>query len=103
MEVDPTTGVPIDPINPVTVNQLTIDQLTNLLEQQREARLSYVKKLDALAKVKVAAHLVDVQVKFEKQVERVKSMLAKFEELEDKVREGVNKLRIMQLEFGEDE
>lgn len=102
-DIDPSTGIPIDPINPVTVNQLTIDQLTNLLEQQRDARLSYVKKLDALAKVKVAAHLVDVQVKFERQVERVKTMLAKFDALEGQVREGINKLRVLQLEFGEDE
>jgi len=102
-EVDPTTGIPIDPINPVTVNQLTIDQLTDLLEQQRSKRLEYVRKLEALTKTKVAAHLADVQAKFEKQVERVRSMLTKWEELEEKAREGINKLRVMQLEFGEDE
>ena len=98
-ERDATTNLPINPINPVTVNQLTIDELEGLLTQQRDTRLTYVRKLEALSKVKVEAHQAGVQFKFEKQVERVRAALMKFEELESKIREGINKLRVMQVEF----
>jgi len=102
LEPDPVTGVPINPVNPTTINEMTIGELERLLTMQRDTRLSYVRKLEALTQVKIAAHLAQVQLKFEKQVERVQNMLKKFEETEDKVREGINKLRIMQLEFGEE-
>ena len=88
------------PINRATIAEIEVDQLDVLLEQLRERRLVRVKALEAIAQTKADEHSLSTYMKFQKLLARTKEQFAKQEEVERKLQENINKLRVMQIEVG---
>ena len=87
------------PINRATINQLTIDEFDQHLMHIREKRMAGVRKIEVAAKAKASEVSLDIQVRFNKQEEKVKKKLETLIKAENAFSEEVNKLRILQMEL----
>jgi heme oxygenase len=85
------------PISRATINQLSVDELDKQLDAIRARRLVRVQKLEELAKVKADEARLTNYIKFEGQLQRVKRMLEKHMETEQKLDEAIHKLRVIVL------
>jgi hypothetical protein len=83
------------PTNRVTINLLSIETLDEMLAGIRERRLTRVRKLEEIAKVKADDARLSDYLRYEKEYERVKKMIAKLEAEESKIDTAMHKLRIL--------
>lgn len=90
-----------DPINRATVNQLSVDQLDQFLNDIRLRRLEKVKKLETVAKVKADDAELTVYLKFERAFKQAQKLVDKLAEEEAKAQTLVNKCRALALEMAD--
>ncbi|HEY4383566.1 MAG TPA: hypothetical protein VGN34_03690 [Ktedonobacteraceae bacterium] len=92
------------PTQRASINQLSTDHLDAWLEQIRERRLTQVRKLEHIAKLKSDEVRLEAFLRFEKAAEQARKALVKLEEQEVKVEKLIHKCRILamtaQLEVG---
>jgi hypothetical protein len=87
------------PTERASINQLSVDELDDMLAGIRARRLERVKKLEAIAKVKADdAHLV-AWLQFEKTYKVAKRALDKLAEQEAKVDALIHKVRLRAFEL----
>jgi hypothetical protein len=87
------------PTERATINQLSVDELDDMLTAIRARRLERVQKLEAIAKVKADdAQLVDY-MRFEKAYTVAKRHMDKCIEMEKKAEELIHKLRLRVFEL----
>lgn len=95
------------PTHRASINQLSVDDLDAMLEQIRERRLSYVKKLETVAKLRADDVRLEAFLKFQRAYEAAKRSLAKLDEQDAKTEKLVHKCRLLalaaQLEVGMEE
>jgi hypothetical protein len=82
------------PTQRAAINQLSIDQLDEMLTAIRERRLERVQKLEALAHVKADKAQLTSWLAFERSYNIAKRALNKLQEQETKVEELIHKARI---------
>lgn len=87
------------PITRATINRLAVEELDTLLDGIRERRLTRVKKLEAIAKVKSDEAQLTLYIKYEKAVANARRVLATMKENEDKAEVAVNKVRALVMEM----
>ena len=97
-ELIPLTSEP-DPLNRATIIMLNVDDLDAELEAIRARRLTVVKQLEAVAKVKSDQHHLTTYLKFERQYARTRTTLAKLDEAMVKCEEAMHKTRILSMEL----
>lgn len=95
------------PTERATINQLSVDELDIMLSELRERRLTRVRKLEAVAKIKAdEAQLVSF-MKFERAYKIASRYMKKCEEMEKRAETLVHKVRVaamvVRLEVGEEE
>lgn len=87
------------PTNRAAINQLSVDELDDMLTAIRARRLERVHKLEAIAKVKADdAQLIDY-MRFEKAYAVAKRHMDKCIEMEKKAEELIHKLRLRVFEL----
>jgi hypothetical protein len=87
------------PTDRATINQLSVDELDDMLTAIRARRLERVQRLEAIAKVKADdAQLVDY-MRFEKAYAVAKRQVDKCIEMEKKAEELIHKLRLRVFEL----
>lgn len=90
-----------------TINQLSVDDLDALLETIRERRLTRVKKLEEVAKLKADDVRLEAFLRFQRAYDVAKRAIAKLDEQDAKVERLVHKCRLLalaaQLEVREEE
>jgi hypothetical protein len=87
------------PTNRAAINQLSVDELDDMLTAIRARRLERVQKLEAIAKVKADdAQLIDY-MRFEKAYAVAKRHVDKCSEMEKKAEELIHKLRLRVFEL----
>ena len=95
------------PTQRAAINQLSVDDLDAMLEQLRERRLLYVKKLEHVAKLRADDVRLEAFLKFQRAYGIAKRALAKLDEQDAKTERLVHKCRLLalaaQLEVGEEE
>ncbi len=95
------------PTQRAAINQLSVDDLDAMLEQLRERRLLYVKKLEHVAKIRADDVRLEAFLKFQRAYGIAKRALAKLDEQDAKTERLVHKCRLLalaaQLEVGEEE
>lgn len=92
------------PTQRATITQLDVDELDAWLIRIRERRLTKVRQLEAVAKVRSDSVRLESFLKLEKAITVAKRAMAKLEEQDAKVEKLVHKCRLLamaaQLEVG---
>ena len=95
------------PTQRATINQFSVDALDAMLTALRERRLTRVRKLEEIAKVKADEAQITSYLKFERAYKIAKRALDKLSEQETKCEALMHKVRIaamvIRLEVGEDD
>jgi hypothetical protein len=95
------------PTHRATINQLSVDELDIMLSELRERRLTRVKQLEAVAKVKSDDVQLKLFMKFERVYQIASRYLKKCQAMEDKAESLVHKARVaamaVRMEVGEDD
>ncbi len=85
------------PTQRVTINQMDINALDDMLDEIRARRLTAVKKLEAAAKVKADDVRLVTFLKFQTQYNRAKNAIAKLDDVILKVEGAVHKARLLAM------
>ena len=88
-----------DGLEYTSVDQLTIQQVEDLLSEVRVKRLQRVKQLEALAKVKADDNNLEVAIKFNRLMTRIKGKLIDLQEDEELVQQLINKARALAMDM----
>lgn len=89
-------------IHRATINQLTVHQLDEFLDDLRKRRLEVVRKLETVAKVSANDAELSLYMRFEQQHKAALKLLDRLTKLETTTEESVNKLRGFALAMGAD-
>ena len=87
------------PTERAAINQLSVDELDNMLTQIRERRLARVHKLEQIARVKADDARLVVWLSYEKAYKVAKRALDKLEVEEAKVEKLIHKVRLKVFEL----
>lgn len=88
-----------NPVDRVTIAELSLDQLDEMLTKLRERRTTIRVRVDALANDVPTETPQVKRERYAKLVAKINDRLQKIDESIDKVTEEVNKLRIMNMEI----
>jgi transposase-like protein len=82
------------PTQRATINQLSVDELDEMLAAIRQRRLARVQKLEAIAKVKADETTLVSYLQFERAYNTAARFMKKFEEMEAKAEVLIHKVRL---------
>jgi len=85
------------PTQRATITQLQVDELDAWLTRIRERRLTYVRKLEAAAKVRADEVRLDAFLKLERALVKAQSGLRRLEAEDAKVEKLVHKCRLLAM------
>lgn len=87
------------PTERASINQLSVDELDDMLLAIRARRLVRVQKLEAIAKVKADDARLENWMRFEKAYTIAKRHMQKLEEMETKAESLIHKVRLCVFEL----
>jgi hypothetical protein len=86
------------PINRATINQLTVDQLDDMLLELRSRRMEKVKKLESIARVKADDEQLIPFLRFERAIKAARKEYDKLIQQEKKFDAALHKARVIAVE-----
>ena len=85
------------PTSRASINQMSVDELDEMLAGIRERRLARVQKLEAIARVKADESTLVSYLQFERAYNTAARFMKKFEEMEAKAEQLIHKVRLRAL------